>query len=105
MAGVESVWLELRHCHCLRNEMAHFCTDLQTYIMFEVLETAWDIFMAQLQVIPARPHSLTHCAIMIPAHVQLQVCLQALGSSHFRDTNITYASTMQAGQFACQLLH
>ena len=40
----------LRHCHCLRNEMAHFCTDLQTYIMFEVLETAWDIFMRQLQV-------------------------------------------------------
>ena len=83
MAGVESVWLELRHCHCLRNEMAHFCTDLQTYIMFEVLETAWDIFMAQLQVIPARPQFLTHCAIMIPARVQLQVCLQALGSSHF----------------------
>ncbi len=25
--------------------------------MFEVLETAWDIFMAQLQVIPALPHS------------------------------------------------
>lgn len=50
VAGVESVWLELRHCHCLRNEMAHFCTDLQTYIMFEVLETAWDIFMAQLKV-------------------------------------------------------
>lgn len=50
LAGVEQVWLELRHCHCLRNEMAHFCTDLQTYIMFEVLETAWDIFMRQLQV-------------------------------------------------------
>lgn len=60
-AGVESVWLELRHCHCLRNEMAHFCTDLQTYIMFEVLETAWDIFMAQLQVSPP-----CHCLPCLP---------------------------------------
>lgn len=49
-AGVEAVWLQLRHCHVLRNEMAHFCTDLQTYIMFEVLETAWETFMTQLQV-------------------------------------------------------
>lgn len=55
--GVENVWLELRHCHCLRNEMAHFCTDLQTYIMFEVLETAWHIFMRQLQVAAARTPS------------------------------------------------
>lgn len=49
-AGVEAVWLQLRYCHVLRNEMAHFCTDLQTYIMFEVLETAWQAFMTQLQV-------------------------------------------------------
>ena len=60
-AGVENVWLELRHCHCLRNEMAHFCTDLQTYIMFEVLETAWDIFMRQLQVATA-PCDMFLCA-------------------------------------------
>ena len=61
-AGVQSVWLELRNCHCLRNEMSHFCTDLQTYIMFEVLETAWDIFMAQLQVV--EPQILvTHCQV------------------------------------------
>ena len=50
IAGVEAVWLQLRYCHVLRNEMAHFCTDLQTYIMFEVLETAWQAFMTQLQV-------------------------------------------------------
>ena len=50
LAGIEAVWLQLRHCHVLRNEMAHFCTDLQTYIMFEVLETAWQAFLAQLQV-------------------------------------------------------
>ncbi|KAL3160087.1 hypothetical protein ABBQ32_010867 [Trebouxia sp. C0010 RCD-2024] len=61
--GVENVWLELRHCHCLRNEMAHFCTDLQTYIMFEVLETAWDIFMRQLQ-------AATDLDTVIAAHMQ-----------------------------------
>ena len=49
-AGVEGVWLELRACHCLRNEMAHFCSDLQTYIMFEVLEAAWATLITQLQV-------------------------------------------------------
>ena len=80
--GVQSVWLELRHCHCLRNEMAHFCTDLQTYIMFEVLETAWDIFMAQLQVVSFQiastycngctgPCTVNACNVSLALHPQL----------------------------------
>lgn len=76
--GVESVWLELRHCHCLRNEMAHFCTDLQTYIMFEVLETAWDIFMAQLQ-------AATDLDTVIAAHNQY---LETLLKKALLDDNV-----------------
>ena len=37
-AGVAQVWPVLRLCHQLRIDMAHFCTDLQTYIAFEVLQ-------------------------------------------------------------------
>ena len=37
-AGVAQVWPVLRLCHKLRIDMAHFCTDLQTYIAFEVLQ-------------------------------------------------------------------
>lgn len=33
---------ELTRCHTLRHEMSHFCTNLQYYVMFEVLETSWD---------------------------------------------------------------
>jgi gamma-tubulin complex component 3 len=29
-------------CHLLRNEMVHFVYNLQHYIMFEVLESAWE---------------------------------------------------------------
>lgn len=32
------MWPVLRLCHKLRIDMAHFCTDLQTYIAFEVLQ-------------------------------------------------------------------
>ena len=66
------MWLELRHCHCLRNEMAHFCTDLQTYIMFEVLETAWDLFMAQLQVTLCT----TCCSWLALASMGIHPCLR-----------------------------
>ena len=92
LAGVEQVWLELRYCHCLRNEMAHFCTDLQTYIMFEVLETAWDIFMRQLQVASTLccPHSegmLIMCLCAPVAQMVLvayrQWHLLGIGASHF----------------------
>ena len=34
----------LHSCHVLRNEMIHFLTNLQKYMMFEVLETAWNKF-------------------------------------------------------------
>lgn len=84
-AGVESVWLELRHCHCLRNEMAHFCTDLQTYIMFEVLETAWHIFMRQLQV--TAPKALTDT---FTVQSMLIMCNLPLGSRVNSSTFCTY---------------
>ena len=40
---------ELRRCHVLRNDMAHFCTTLQYYIMFEVLEDGWGHFVERMQ--------------------------------------------------------
>ncbi|KAK9807536.1 hypothetical protein WJX72_001944 [[Myrmecia] bisecta] len=46
--GSDAVWVELRHCHSIRNEMAHFCANLQNYIMLEVLEAAWTTFMSKL---------------------------------------------------------
>lgn len=47
-AGTEVVWRVLRTLHGLRNEMAHLCTNLQAYLMFEVLERAWTHFTARL---------------------------------------------------------
>ena len=38
----------LRRCHTLRAEMAHFVTNLQYYIMFEVLEHSWLEFTAAM---------------------------------------------------------
>lgn len=35
----------LRRCQTLRNEMNHFVTNLQYYIMFEVLECSWSDFL------------------------------------------------------------
>ena len=32
-----------RRCLRLRSEMSHFCTNLQYYIMFEVMEGAWQV--------------------------------------------------------------
>ena len=43
------MWEDLRQCHRLRNEMAHLVTSLQAYIMFEVVEAAWNAFMERLQ--------------------------------------------------------
>ena len=40
-AGRASAWKLLQGCHALRNEMAHLCSRLQAYLMFEVLERAW----------------------------------------------------------------
>jgi gamma-tubulin complex component 3 len=39
---------ELRRCHMLRAEMAHFVTNLQYYIMFEVLEHSWAQFTDEM---------------------------------------------------------
>ena len=39
---------ELRRCHSLRGEMHHFVSNLQYYVMFEVLEGSWDAFTREL---------------------------------------------------------
>jgi gamma-tubulin complex component 3 len=39
---------ELRRCHTLRGEMHHFVSNLQYYVMFEVLEGSWDVFVNQM---------------------------------------------------------
>ncbi|CAA6664252.1 unnamed protein product [Spirodela intermedia] len=38
----------LRRCQVLRNEMNHFVTNLQYYIMFEVLEVSWAHFSEEM---------------------------------------------------------
>ncbi len=45
---MDELYAELRQCHALRSEMAHLCTNLQAYVMFEVLERAWNDFMRDL---------------------------------------------------------
>ena len=40
---------EVRKCHCVRNEMSHFCMNLQYYIMFEVLEEGWTEFKSKME--------------------------------------------------------
>ncbi|KAH7425118.1 hypothetical protein KP509_11G040600 [Ceratopteris richardii] len=39
----------LRRCQTLRNEMNHFVTNLQYYIMFEVLEYSWAKFLEEME--------------------------------------------------------
>ncbi|MCO5558655.1 hypothetical protein L7F22_012241 [Adiantum nelumboides] len=39
----------LRRCQTLRNEMNHFVTNLQYYIMFEVLEYSWANFLEEME--------------------------------------------------------
>ena len=52
---------ELRRCHVLRNDMAHFCTTLQYYIMFEVLEDGWGHFVRRMS-------SATNLDALVEAH-------------------------------------
>lgn len=41
---------ELRRCHTLRGEMHHFVSNLQYYVMFEVLEGSWGEFVSEMGV-------------------------------------------------------
>ena len=41
--------MELRRCHALRNEMSHLVANLQSYLMYEVVEHAWDTFAARAE--------------------------------------------------------
>eukprot|EP00026_Physarum_polycephalum_P001520 Phypoly_transcript_01522.p1 GENE.Phypoly_transcript_01522~~Phypoly_transcript_01522.p1 ORF type:complete len:898 (+),score=123.02 Phypoly_transcript_01522:59-2752(+) len=40
---------ELHKCNLIRNEMLHFISNLQYYIMFEVLESSWSGFMQRVK--------------------------------------------------------
>ena len=40
---------ELRRCHTLRGEMHHFVSNLQYYVMFEVLEASWERFRREMR--------------------------------------------------------
>lgn len=51
-AGTGAVLGVLKNLQGLRNEMAHLCTNLQAYLMFEVLERAWTQFTAQIAAAP-----------------------------------------------------
>ena len=42
--GLDGVWGELRHAHRVLSEMAHFATNMQTYLHFEVMEASWEDF-------------------------------------------------------------
>lgn len=52
---------EIRRCHTLRNEMSHFCTNLQYYIVYEVLECSWVEFHNELE-------GLTNLDQLVQAH-------------------------------------
>ncbi len=43
LTGVKSAESLARRCLRLRADMSHFATNLQYYLMFEVMETAWQV--------------------------------------------------------------
>ena len=45
------MWAELRRAHATRSEMAHLASNLQAYLMCEVLERAWAAFTARLAAV------------------------------------------------------
>ena len=47
--GKQKLVAILRRCQTLRNEMNHFVTNLQYYIMFEVLEYSWVDFLDEME--------------------------------------------------------
>lgn len=47
--GGSQLTVVLRRCQTLRNEMNHFVTNLQYYIMFEVLEYSWSNFLEEME--------------------------------------------------------
>lgn len=47
--GKQQLVAILRRCQTLRNEMNHFVTNLQYYIMFEVLEYSWVDFLDEME--------------------------------------------------------
>ncbi len=51
-AGADAVDGVLKNLQGLRNEMAHLCTNLQAYLMFEVLERAWTQFTTRVAAAP-----------------------------------------------------
>jgi gamma-tubulin complex component 3 len=52
---------DLHKCHTLRNEMLHFISNLQYYIMFEVLEYSWDELVKDMK-------QATDLDVLIAAH-------------------------------------
>eukprot|EP00955_Chlamydomonas_euryale_P072780 361513-Chlamydomonas_euryale.AAC.3 len=46
--GADGALALVRRFLTLRSEMSHFCTNLQYYIMYEVMETAWQDFNAEV---------------------------------------------------------
>lgn len=52
MQTVPGVPAMLHNCQILQNEMVHFVTNLQHYIMFEVLQTSWKRFAQRLPTEP-----------------------------------------------------
>ena len=49
--GAEGMWAELRRAHAARSEMAHLASNLQAYLMCEVLERAWAAFTQRLAAV------------------------------------------------------
>lgn len=47
--GMDGVWGELRHSHRVLSDMAHFATNMQTYLHFEVMEASWEDFCRDLR--------------------------------------------------------
>ena len=47
--GKQQLVAILRRCQTQRNEMNHFVTNLQYYIMFECLEYSWVYFLDEME--------------------------------------------------------
>ena len=47
--GMSKVWEDLRMCHRLRNVMAQLVGSLQSYMMLEVIESAWKELMQEFK--------------------------------------------------------
>ena len=88
------VWALLRQAHRLRGGLHGFCQTLQTYIMFDVLASAWTTFMAAVDTVRRCSPSSCHTVAVKPQRMGL--LLNHIGHRH------AYSHSAMVDQF-CRL--